>query len=245
LRPAFGEAVGLIAWMGKYEIAAVQATSLDKAAGIVNRTTTLAHSSGEWLSSDWPVCSIEEMASPKRMGAALTYARRYALFALVGIAGEDYLDAPDLNGAELMERKVEKPPLNGRGRPQSGRKRPGLKVLPSGEIKEVIGSQNPHLKTKLSAVLRSQLVKDVKEIKSAESAAIWARRILPAKNSLDPTDARQLEEAFRARLAELDGEVDRTEAIRSQSISLLEAAASPEGGGSELIENASLVYAAL
>jgi len=29
-------------------------------------------------------------------GAALTYARRYALFALVGIAGEDDLDAPDL-----------------------------------------------------------------------------------------------------------------------------------------------------
>jgi hypothetical protein len=29
------------------------------------------------------------------MGAALTYARRYALFALVGIAGEDGLDAPD------------------------------------------------------------------------------------------------------------------------------------------------------
>ena len=31
------------------------------------------------------------------MGAALTYARRYALFTLAGIAGEDDLDAPDLN----------------------------------------------------------------------------------------------------------------------------------------------------
>ena len=31
------------------------------------------------------------------MGAALTYARRYALFTLVGIAGEDDMDAPDLN----------------------------------------------------------------------------------------------------------------------------------------------------
>src|SRR5260370_3037659 len=30
------------------------------------------------------------------MGAALPYARRYALFTLVGIAGEDDLDAPDL-----------------------------------------------------------------------------------------------------------------------------------------------------
>ena len=42
---------------------------------------------------EWPVCPLEDLASPRRMGAALTYARRYALFALVGIAGEDDLDA--------------------------------------------------------------------------------------------------------------------------------------------------------
>ena len=30
------------------------------------------------------------------MGAALTYARRYALLTLVGIAAEDDIDAPDL-----------------------------------------------------------------------------------------------------------------------------------------------------
>ena len=86
--------------LGRHEIAAMQATAIDHAVGIVNVTTILAHSSGEWISSDWPVCSLEDMASPKRMGAALTYARRYSLFALVGIAGEDDLDAPDLNAAE-------------------------------------------------------------------------------------------------------------------------------------------------
>ena len=56
----------------------------------------LAHASGEWIASDWPVCPISDTAAPQRMGAALTYARRYALFTLVGIAGEDDLDAPDL-----------------------------------------------------------------------------------------------------------------------------------------------------
>ena len=66
------------------------------AAGLIRLTTTLAHSSGEWVSSDWPVCPVSETAAPHRMGAALTYARRYALFTLVGIAGEDDLDAPDL-----------------------------------------------------------------------------------------------------------------------------------------------------
>ena len=39
---------------------------------------------------------MSDIASAQRMGAALTYARRYALFTLVGIAGEDDLDAPDL-----------------------------------------------------------------------------------------------------------------------------------------------------
>src|SRR5947208_10130184 len=83
--------------LGQHEIATVQTTAIDQAAGMVNLTTVLAHASGEWISSDWPVCAIADMATPRRMGAALTYARRYALFTLVGIAGEDDLDAPDLN----------------------------------------------------------------------------------------------------------------------------------------------------
>src|SRR5262245_17595403 len=82
--------------LGQHEIATVQTTDIDQAAGIVNLTTMLAHASGEWIASDWPVCQLADMASPQRMGAALTYARRYALFTLVGIAGEDDLDAPDL-----------------------------------------------------------------------------------------------------------------------------------------------------
>src|SRR3974377_2146813 len=82
--------------LSQHEIATVQTTSIDDTAGIVRLSTVLAHSSGEWIASDWPVCAISETAAPHRMGAALTYARRYALFTLVGIAGEDDLDAPDL-----------------------------------------------------------------------------------------------------------------------------------------------------
>src|SRR5262244_217876 len=82
--------------LGQHEIATLQTTAIDQTAGMVNLTTTLAHASGEWIASDWPVCPIAETANPQRMGAALTYARRYALFKLVGIAGEDDLDALDL-----------------------------------------------------------------------------------------------------------------------------------------------------
>ena len=82
--------------LGQHEIATVQTTSVDQTAGLINLTTVLAHASGEWIASDWPVCAVSETARPQRMGAALTYARRYALFTLVGIAGEDDLDAPGL-----------------------------------------------------------------------------------------------------------------------------------------------------
>ena len=64
--------------LGQHEIATVQTTAIDQAAGIVNLTTVLAHSSGEWIASDWPICPIAETERPHRMGAALTYARRYA-----------------------------------------------------------------------------------------------------------------------------------------------------------------------
>ena len=75
--------------LSQHEIATIQTTSIDESAGIVRLSTTLAHASGEWIGSDWPVCAISDTTAPHRMGAALTYARRYALFTLVGIAGED------------------------------------------------------------------------------------------------------------------------------------------------------------
>jgi ERF superfamily len=95
--------------LGQHEIATIQTTTIDQASGQIQLTTLLAHASGEWISSDWPVCPVNETATPHRMGAALTY----ALFALVGVAGEDDLDAPDLiaepspaihTAAELSER---------------------------------------------------------------------------------------------------------------------------------------------
>ena len=91
--------------LSQHEIATVQTTSIDETAGIVRLSTVLAHASGEWIASDWPVCAISETATPHRMGAALTYARRYALFTLVGIAGEDDLDAPDLMRQQRRHRK--------------------------------------------------------------------------------------------------------------------------------------------
>src|SRR6516164_9755597 len=101
--------------LGQHEIATVQATEIDRDSGLIRLTTTLVHASGEWVSSDWPVCPVSETAGPHRLGAALTYARRYALFTLVGIAGEDDLDAPDLPAAGPSLEAQQQPP-----RPEEG-----------------------------------------------------------------------------------------------------------------------------
>ena len=110
--------------LGKHEIATVQTTAIDKDAGLIRLTTVLAHSSGEWVSSDWPVCPVSETAAPHRLGAALTYARRYSLFTLVGIAGEDDLDAPDLPVAATSPEAQKNPPRPDQGaRPARSRAR--------------------------------------------------------------------------------------------------------------------------
>jgi hypothetical protein len=142
---------------------------------------------------------------------ALTYARRYALFALVGIAGEDDLDAPDLNAPDPPGLAAVKPLLNPRSRSNGAKNISGGRSRPIALQKNKLILDNARLKSQLSALLYDQLLGELKEINSIDAAAIWARRILPAKNSLNIADARQLENAFRARLAELELGVGNTE----------------------------------
>jgi ERF superfamily protein len=182
--------------LGQHEIATVQTTAVDQAAGIVNLTTMLAHASGEWIASDWPVCPIAEMANPQRMGAALTYARRYALFTLVGIAGEDDLDAPDLCTA---------PPTTA-ARTATGSSE--LRSPPRDEGNSqtrggVRAATAPVLSPDESAALRDRLLGEIRDLQSQESAANWAQGALAAKNRLSSKDAKLLEEAFEKRLPEL------------------------------------------
>ena len=141
--------------LGQHEIATVQTTAIDQTAGMVNLTTTLAHASGEWIASDWPVCPIAETANPQRMGAALTYARRYALFTLVGIAGEDDLDAPDLcDGARSPTPPADERSLKpGHAQPRVQPRKPG-----NGQRRHGIPGERPRtLEPEQSTALREKL----------------------------------------------------------------------------------------
>ena len=185
--------------LSQHEIATVQTTSIDESAGIVRLSTVLAHASGEWIASDWPVCAIAETPTPHRMGAALTYARRYALFTLVGIAGEDDLDAPDLVAptppAPKSETGTTKDRLNG------GPVCPSQRQSGSGQQKAANSART--LEAEASEVLRDQLIAQLKGLNSAEEAADWAHRVLALKASLVFADARQVELAFQLKLSTL------------------------------------------
>ena len=73
----------------------------------------------------------------------------------------------------------------------------------------------------LKPVLRDQLLGELRQVNSVDAATIWARRTLPAKNTLSAADARQVEDAFQARLAELNDRADEPEAPAPPSISTL------------------------
>ena len=194
--------------LGGHEIATVQTTAIDKEAGLIRLTTTLAHSSGEWLSSEWPVCPITETAAPRRMGAALTYARRYALFTLVGIAGEDDLDAPDLAEGGKADAANKAAVADVRA------------VVVSSQLGEAVGERRPStaprrtekvarpartvLGQEQSAALREKLLADLSELQCGDAAADWVHKNLAAKNTLITADADAVEAGFREKLAMIE-----------------------------------------
>src|SRR6202050_2806152 len=188
--------------LGEHEIATVQTTAINQGAGVVNLTTLLAHSSGEWISSDWPVCALSETATPHRMGAALTYARRYALFTLVGIAGEDDLDAPDLQTPTSQAVEPPRPTGQRNGRLNGG------EAAPSRGRRSYPTTNKPILGSVQSAELRERLLAGLSRVASGEEAAMWAHRSLPEKNRLTAADAQTVEQAFQARMAAFTTNVD-------------------------------------
>jgi hypothetical protein len=198
--------------LGRHEIATVQATAIDGDSGLIRLTTTLVHASGEWVSSDWPVCPVSETAAPHRLGAALTYARRYALFTLVGIAGDD-LDAPDLSLADAPSASPNGPlrgdedagglhnlsPTQTAGRPSQVLKRRTRPQRPGPPALSADGSDD----------VRRQLINELEQLQNSEALASWAHRALPLKNQLSIEHAQALEAAFMAKLGQL-GDLEPT-----------------------------------
>jgi len=187
--------------LGQHAIAVVQTTAIDQAAGVVNLTTVLAHASGQWIASDWPVCALADWDEPHRAGMALTYARRYGLFTLVGIAGEDDLDAPDLVTPTALASGHQ---LGANGQSKAGAqayssRRPAARR----NVRDGSNRSSPTLAPDASAQLRDRMLGEIDNLGDGDTAALWAKRSLAEKNKLIASDARRVEDAFQAALANL------------------------------------------
>src|SRR5882724_4986990 len=171
--------------LGGQQIAIAQTTDIDRANGMVNLTTILLHTSGEWISSDWPVCQLSETSAPRRMGAALTYARRYALFTMVGIAGEDDLDAPDVIDDQPKGGAEPAPVSASQFRTENS----GVPLF-----RQKLGADE-------SAAIRAQLIREIETLPE-DDLEPRAIAILKAKNRLSADDAKLVEQAFAARMVQ-------------------------------------------
>jgi ERF superfamily len=181
--------------LGGQQIAIAQTTDIDRVNGVVNLTTLLLHTSGEWISSDWPVCPLSETSAPRRMGAALTYARRYALFTMVGIAGEDDLDAPDAINVQTWDDKLADTRVVSNSVPESASKR-------RSQFRTANPASSPvqRLSAEEATKIRDQLIREIETL-SEDDLQSRAIVILKAKNHLSPDDAKSVEDAFAMKIA--------------------------------------------
>jgi hypothetical protein len=143
---------------------------------------------------------MSDINAPQRMGAALTYARRYAMFTLVGIAGEDDLDAPDLDVASSgpAPEAVVSQGVTTANKPYSGNGR----ARASQRAKTALIHQST-LPTEDSARLRAGMLAEIESIASSEAATSWANTMMRVKNTLTADDARSVESAFEIKCARL------------------------------------------
>lgn len=77
--------------------------TMDFQEGQLMLATTLAHASGQWMRSYLPI--INEKNNAQGLGSAITYNRRYALSAMVGIIADDDDDANSACASTLVKKQ--------------------------------------------------------------------------------------------------------------------------------------------
>jgi hypothetical protein len=162
--------------LSKYGIALMQMTDFTEN-GIVLHTR-LTHSSGQWIESTYPVSNL---GTHQAMGAALTYAKRQALSAIVGVAGEDDTDGEDAK--ESVE---------------------GVKP----QAKKPVNKAPQALPPEKSAAALADMLADLMPVDSKIGLQRWAATWRDVKATLTPADSGVVTEAFYKVQAEINDAVN-------------------------------------
>jgi hypothetical protein len=135
-------------------LSVVQTTNLIEGQVVV--TTTLAHSSGQWISGHLPVKAKDD--GPQAQGSGITYARRYALAAIVGLAQID-------DDAEAAQNRNAPPKID-------------TKAV--NKYVQQINDANASDKESLIA----DLMRECKDVGEDFAGAVWASLAMPVKNRI-------------------------------------------------------------
>ena len=155
--------------LSKHGISVTQPTRVED--GILMLETRIA-CQGQWIASEYPVCAFP--VKQQEMGSALTYSRRYSLFSLVGIAGEEDDDA---NAATTAT--------------------PAPKRAPSSvETKNKVSAE-------LSAVAKDAAIMAIGMAQTLEILQSWGVDNKPEMDRMQPDDLAAVRAAFKAKHDEL------------------------------------------
>lgn len=153
----------------KHGLSVVQATDYMPDTGVFVLVTRIIHKSGEWIESTYP---LPTNGKPQDVGSALTYARRYALFSLAGVAGTDEDD--DGNDAQNTTQAR---------KPASRPAPPKVPVEPPFEAEE-------------SAKVCETMIGTLDLVESIEDLRSWASNNAAVKARMTSADQGRVTDAF-------------------------------------------------
>lgn len=145
------------------QIAIIQPTVIREGATVL--VTRFYHVSGQWIGSEYPVYAVKK--DPQGEGSALTYARRYALMALAGIAPED----DDGNAATKTIQSQKKTPPVSAGKPQDGMRLEDMNADRQATIKDYAEAVSEYCKA--GDVSAAAMEWRNCELEHEEKAAMW------------------------------------------------------------------------
>lgn len=172
---------------GKHGLCYVQIPCIDGA--FMTLVTRIAHASGQWIEGTYPVCRIG--ADHQEMGSALTYARRYSLFPMAGIAAEEDIDG---NGAA---EPIGEEPKPAEAPPPSRGNRIANRTKLRGEEKPPQEEVAPILPVEESTKAADKLIASLEKVSTRGDALQWAQDNSSIKRSLQHADSDRVEAAFR------------------------------------------------
>lgn len=176
---------GILPPLSKHGLSVIQPTFVENSVMVIR--TRVMHSSGQWIESDYPVSSIT--GDHQKMGGALTYARRYALCSLIGVAAEE-----DTDGQHVAEQ----PTVPNRKPIQQ------TQTSPRGQQSRNDDTQHrDEAGDAESAKITATIIGTLNFCESEDSLKEWGKANKPATLRCNADDQQRITQAYMAKRAEI------------------------------------------